>query len=318
MKRIIIIVLLVLTGITSSFAQQLPQFTQYMYNTISINPAYAGSREALSIVALNRNQWAGFDGGPQTMTLSAHTPLNNEKVGVGLSFVKDKLGYQEFTSIYADFSYTIQGTEKMEISFGLKAGATNYKLDDDLFSIQGSSVGNLLEYQSIIDDPYFNEKLNTWNMNIGAGILFHTNKWYVGLSTPRIINHDNSTSDIYESLDRVHYYFTGGYVFDLSKSIKFKPAYMVKYVKGAALSTDVTANFLYNEKFWLGASYRINDVQRAFGMIADFQVSRQFRVGYAYEIPTGEIRAYTNGSHEILLMYEFKFLKNNQKSPRYF
>ena len=155
-------------------------------------------------------------------------------------------------------------------------------------------------------------------MNIGAGILFHTNKWYLGFSTPRIINHDNSTSDIYESLDRVHYYFTGGYVFDLSTSIKFKPAFMVKYVKGAPLSTDITANFLYNEKFWLGASYRINDVQRAFGMIADFQVSRQFRVGYAYEIPTGEIRAYTNGSHEILLMYEFKFLKNKQKSPRYF
>lgn len=319
MKRIITIVLLVLIGSLDSFAQQLPQFTQYMYNTISINPAYAGSRDALSIVALNRNQWAGFDGGPQTMTMSIHSPLRNDKVGLGLSFVKDELGYEDFTSIYADFSYTIQATEKMEISFGLKGGATNYKLDDDLFGISDNpTFGQLQELLNVTSDPYFNEKLNTWNMNIGAGVLFHTNKWYVGLSTPRIINHDNNSSDLYESLDRVHYYLTGGYVFDLSQSIKFKPAFLVKHVKGAALSTDVTANFLFNEKFWLGASYRVNDVQRAFGAIVDFQVSRQFRIGYAYEIPTGEIRPYTDGSHEILLMYEFKFLKNKQKSPRYF
>jgi len=310
MKRIITIGLLVFLSSMDSIAQQLPQFTQYMYNTITINPAYAGSREALSIVALNRNQWAGISGGPQTTTLSIHSPLRNEKVGLGLSFIKDDVGYEDFTSIYADFSYTIQGSETMEISFGLKAGATNYKLDSDLYVPT-----------SIVDDPgdpFYNEKLNTWNMNIGAGVLFHTNKWYVGLSLPRIINHDNSTSELYKSLDRVHYYFTGGYVFDLSESIKFKPAYLVKYVKGAPLSTDITANFLYNEKLWLGASYRINDEQRAFGAIVDFQVSRQFRIGYAYEIPTGDIRPYSSGSHEILLMYEFKFLKNKQKSPRYF
>ena len=318
MKRIITIVLLVFLGCKDSFAQQLPQFTQYMYNTIAINPAYAGSREALSIVALNRNQWVGFENGPQTMTLSIHTPLSNEKVGLGLSLIKDDIGYENFTSIYADFSYTINATEELEVSFGLKGGASHFKLDDDLFIQRGNTFGQIQELQAVLDDPYFNEKLNKWNMNFGAGVLFHTTKWYVGLSTPRIINHDTNSSDLYESLDRVHYYLTGGYVFDLSESIKFKPAFMVKHVKGAALSTDVTANFLFNEKLWLGASYRINDQQRAFGAIVDFQVSRQFRIGYAYEIPTGEIRSYTQGSHEILLMYEFKFLKNKQKSPRYF
>lgn len=317
MKRIITIVLLVFLSCMDSIAQQLPQFTQYMYNTIAINPAYAGSREALSIVALNRNQWAGFDGGPQTTTLSIHSPLRNEKVGLGLSFIKDDVGYEDFTSIYADFSYSLPMSEDMELSLGLKGGATNYKLDDDLFA-QGTGFGDFLEYQSIIDDPYFNEKLDTWNMNIGAGFLLHTNKWYVGLSMPRIINHDNSTNDLYKSLDRVHYYFTGGYVMNLSETIKFKPAFLVKHVKGAPISTDVTANFLFREKLWLGASYRINDEQRAFGAIVDFQVSRQFRIGYAYEIPTGDIRPYSSGSHEILLMYEFKFLKNKQKSPRYF
>lgn len=318
MKKTLTVVLLILLTNVDSIAQQLPQFTQYMYNTIAVNPAYAGSRDALSIVALNRNQWAGFDGGPQTQTLSIHTPMRNEKVGLGLSLIKDDLGYEDFTSIYADFSYTIQASDKMEVSFGLKGGASHYKIDNELFVLEGSTIGEMQELQDVLDDPYFNEKLNKWNMNFGAGVLFHTNKWYAGLSTPRLINHDKNSSKLYESLDRVHYYFIGGYVFDLSESTKFKPSIMTKYVKGAALSTDLTANFLFNEKFWLGASYRINDEQRSLGAIADFQVSRQFRVGYAYEIATGEIRDYTSGSHEILLIYEFKFLKNKQKSPRYF
>lgn len=305
MKKKSPLFLLFLLAIASSFAQQQPQFTQYMYNTIAVNPAYAGSREALSIVGLNRNQWAGFDGGPETQTLSIHSPLRNEKVGLGLSLIKDKLGYEDFTSVYADFSYTIKTSDKTELSFGLKGGATYYKLDEELFALENP-------------DPYFNERFNRWNMNVGAGALLHSNKWYLGLSMPRIINHDNNTDDIYKSLDRVHYFLIAGYVFDLSETIKFKPSMINKYVKGAPLSTDVTANFLFNEKFWLGASYRINKDQRDLGFFADMQVSKQFRVGYAYEIPTGEIRPFTTGSHEILLIYEFKFLKDRLKSPRYF
>jgi type IX secretion system PorP/SprF family membrane protein len=305
MKKITPLFLLLMFAFVDSFAQQQPQFTQYMYNTISVNPAYAGSRDALSIIALNRNQWAGFDGGPETQTLSIHSPLRNEKVGVGVSLVKDKLGYEDFTSAYADFSYTIKTSEKTELSFGLKAGATYYKLDEELYASESS-------------DPYFNDRFNRWNMNMGVGALLHSNKWYVGLSMPRIINHDNNTDDIYKSLDRIHYFMIAGYVFNLSESLKFKPSIINKYVKGAPLSTDVTANLLFNEKVWLGASYRINKDQRDLGLFADLQVSKQFRVGYAYEIPTGEIRPFTTGSHEILLIYEFKFLKNRLKSPRYF
>ena len=307
MKRIIIILTLFILAFNNSNAQQLPQFTQYMYNTIAVNPAYAGSRDALSIVALNRNQWAGFDGGPQTQTLSIHSPLRNEKIGLGVSFINDKSGYENFTYVYGDFSYTIKASEKVDLSFGLKAGMTYYKLADELYT-----------EVEVNQDPYFNEKLNRWNANFGAGILLHSNKWYLGLSTPKILNHDRNNDSEYEALEKVHYYLLAGYVFNLSKSIKFKPSVLYKYTKGAALSNDITANFLFNEKFWLGASYRINGEQRAFGAIADFQVTNQFRVGYAYEIPTGEIRPYNNGSHEILLMYEFKFFKKKQKSPRYF
>ena len=307
MKRLIILTAVLILGFEYSNAQQLPQFTQYMYNTIAVNPAYAGSRDALSIVGLNRNQWAGFDGGPQTTTLSIHSPLRNEKIGLGLSLINDKTGYESLTYIYTDFSYTIQANEDVDVSFGLKAGVTTYKLASELYN--GVFTGN---------DQYFNERLDRLNPNIGAGILFHADKWYAGLSMPKLINHYLNDDSDYKALETVHYYMIAGYVFDLSESVKFKPSTMVKYTKGAPVSTDLTANFLFNEKFWLGGSYRINGEQGAFGALADFQVTDQFRVGYTYEIPTGEIRPYTSGSHEILLMYEFRFLKKKQKSPRYF
>ena len=307
MKRIIILIVMLVLGLEYSNAQQLPQFTQYMYNTIAVNPAYAGSRDALSIVGLNRNQWAGFDGGPQTQTLSIHSPLRNEKVGLGLSLINDKSGYENFTYVYADFSYTIKASEEVDLSFGIKGGMTYYKLADELYNAT-----------EVNQDPYFNEKLNRWNSNFGAGILFHSNKWYMGLSIPKLINHDLNNNTEFAALERVHYYAIGGYVFDLNENLKLKPSFMMKHTKGAPISTDLTANFLFNEVFWLGGSYRFNGDQKAIGALVDFQVSDQFRVGYTYEIPTGEIRPYTSGSHEILLMYEFRYLKRKQKSPRYF
>lgn len=307
MKRIIIILVMVVLGFEYSNAQQLPQFTQYMYNTIAVNPAYAGSRDALSIVGLNRNQWAGFDGGPQTQTLSIHSPLRNEKIGLGLSLLNDKSGYENFTYAYADFSYTIKASEEVDVSFGLKGGMTYYKLAEELYNAT-----------EVNQDPYFNEKLNRWNTNFGAGILFHSDRWYAGLSIPKMINHDLNNDTEFAALERVHYYAIGGYVFDLNENLKLKPSFMMKYTKGAPISSDLTANFLFHEKFWLGGSYRFNGDQNALGAIVDLQVTDQLRVGYTYEIPTGEIRPYTSGSHEILLMYEFKFLKNKQKSPRYF
>jgi type IX secretion system PorP/SprF family membrane protein len=307
MKRLIIIIVIVFASIEFTNAQQLPQFTQYMYNTIAVNPAYAGSRQALSIVALNRNQWAGFDGGPQTQTLSIHSPLRNEKVGLGLSLINDKTGFENFTYVYGDFSYTIDVNDDTKLSFGLKAGMTYYKLAEELYN---SSEVN--------QDPYFDERLNRWNSNFGAGILFHSDKWYLGLSVPKIINHDLNNNTEYAALETVHFYGIGGYVFDLSDNIKLKPSFLFKYTEGAPFSTDLSANLLFNEKFWIGGSYRFNGDQRDLGALVDFQVTDQFRVGYTYEIPTGEIRPYTSGSHEILLMYEFRFMKNKLKSPRYF
>jgi type IX secretion system PorP/SprF family membrane protein len=228
-------------------------------------------------------------------------------VGLGLSLINDKTGFENFTYVYADFSYTIDVDDATKLSFGLKGGMTYYKLAEELYN---SSEVN--------QDPYFDERLNRWNSNFGAGILFHSDRWYLGLSAPKIINHDLNNDTEYAALETVHFYGIGGYVFDLSDNIKLKPSFLFKYTEGAPFSTDLSANFLFNEKFWIGGSYRFNGDQRDIGALVDFQVTDQFRVGYTYEIPTGEIRPYTSGSHEILLMYEFRFMKNKLKSPRYF
>ena len=304
------IIILILTSSWIGIAQQLPQFTQYMYNTIAINPAYAGSRETLSMVALHRSQWLGLEGGPTTQTISVHSPLRNDRVGIGFSFINDELGYENFTYLYGDFSYTLPVGQKAKLAFGVKAGFTQYSLDQ-----------SILDDPTVFNDPFFDDISNRWSPDLGIGAFFHTNKWYLGLSAPRVLNTDYNNGKRgavdYIALERVSYYFTGGYVFDLSATTKFKPAMLLKATNGAPLSFDITANFLFNDAFWLGASYRINESAAALGGIADFQVSKQVRIGYAYEYPISELRAYTSGTHEILLMYEL-FKSKRIKSPRYF
>lgn len=304
------LIIFILASSWGSVAQQLPQFTQYMYNTISINPAYAGSRETLSVVALHRSQWVGLDGGPTTQTVSVHTPLRNDRIGLGLSFINDELGYENFTYLYGDFSYTLPVGQKAKLAFGLKAGFTQYHIDQEL-----------LDDPTVVNDQFFDDVSNRWSPNVGLGLYLHTNRWYVGMSAPRILNTDynngrNGTID-YVALERISYYFTGGYVFDLNKTTKFKPAVLLKGTNGAPLSFDMTANFLFNDTFWLGGSYRINESAEAFGIITDFQVSKQWRIGYAYEYPISELKSYTSGTHEILLMFEL-FKSKRIKSPRFF
>ncbi|AEH02496.1 type IX secretion system membrane protein PorP/SprF [Lacinutrix sp. 5H-3-7-4] len=296
-----------------SFAQQLPQFSQYMFNTISINPAYAGSRETLSVVGLHRSQWVGLEGGPSTQTLSIHSPMKNEKVGLGLSIINDQLGYENFIFVYGDFSYTIQTGEKTKLAFGLKAGFTHYSLDN---------IGFLNE-EEVYSDPFFSDVSSRWNPNVGVGLFWHTNKWYVGLSAPRILNTDynlaNKVDNVdYVALERVGYYLTGGYVFNLSENTKLKPAVLAKVVNGAPLSFDINANLLFYEKLWLGAGYRYNQDTTTLGALVDFQIDKQLRIGYTYEYFLSDLRPYTSGTHEIILMYELFKPQKRIKSPRYF
>ena len=308
-----LIITVILFCFAFSYAQQLPQFSQYMFNTISVNPAYAGSRETLSVVGLHRSQWVGLEGGPSTQTLSIHSPMKNEKVGLGLSIINDQLGYENFVFVYGDFSYTIQTGEDTKLAFGLKAGFTHYNLD---------TVG-FLDDPDVFSDPFFSDISSRWNPNVGVGVFWHTNKWYVGLSAPRILSTDynlaNRVEEVeYVALERVGYYLTGGYVFELSENTKLKPSALAKITNGAPISFDINANLLFFEKLWIGAGYRYNQDTTTLGGLVDFQIDKQLRIGYTYEYFLSDLRPYTSGTHEILLMYELFKPRKRIKSPRYF
>lgn len=292
----------------SGFSQQLPQFTQYMYNTIAINPAYAGSRESLSFVALHRSQWSGFEGAPKTLTASLHSPLRNDRIGLGLSVINDQLGYENFSYVYSDFSYTIRTGPYSQLAFGLKAGITQYSLDQEF-----------LNDPAIAEDPYFRDLSNRISPNIGAGIFWHSYRWYVGISAPRLFNNDYNGSSGFDqefaASERVSYYVTGGLVFDLTEQIKLKPSVLMKATNGAETAFDTSVNLLFYDRFWLGASYRWNG---AIGAIADFQINKNIRIGYAYDFVASDIRPYTDGSHELFLLIDLGLKNPKFKSPRYF
>ncbi|RIA10381.1 type IX secretion system PorP/SprF family membrane protein [Flavobacteriaceae bacterium MAR_2010_72] len=301
-EKVLLIVFAVFT-VGSSLAQQDPQYTQYMYNTMSINPGYTGQRDTLSVVALYRTQWVGIDGAPKTQTLGAHMPLKNKKIGLGLSIVNDKLGPATETFFNGNFSYTINVSENnTKLSFGVNGGF--HLLNTDW------SKGRFKN-----PDVAFNENVNLVSPIIGAGLYLRSEKWYLGLSVPNFIT-TNHYDDYQESLatERLHYYFIGGYVFDLSKSTKFKPALLVKAVSGSPIIADVSANFLFNKKITLGLAYRWDD---SLAGIVGFQISNEIYLGYAYDYTTTNLNNYNSGTHEIMLRYELQSL-GKLLSPRFF
>ncbi len=302
MKYIFIIVLFLVSTYTG-FAQQDAQYTQYMYNTVGINPAYAGSRGALSIVALQRSQWIGLNGAPTTQSLSFHTPLGNSNVGLGVSFVNDEIGPSTEQYLNIDLSYTIRTSDKGKLSFGLKGVANFLNLDINKLSPETAADINLNGYSK-------------FQPNFGLGAYYHTNNFYVGLSTPNVLetkHFDDTTSSV--GRERMTYYLISGYVFDLTESIKLKPAFLVKQIKGSPLQIDLSANAMFNEKFILGAAYRLD---AAVSFLAGFQANESLMLGYAYDFDTTNLGSYNNGSHEIVLRYELFKFKENLISPRFF
>ena len=302
------LILVLLSGI--SYAQQDSQYTQYMYNTIVINPAYAGSREAMSIFALHRTQWVGLDGAPVTNNISVHTPINGSNVGLGLSVVNDRIGPSDENNIAVDFSYNIRASDRYKLSFGLKASANLLNVDFTKLNIYNPG------------DPRFQGNIdNKFSPNIGAGIYLHSDNTYFGLSAPYLFetNHydkaASNSSSSFVAREKIHYYFIAGHVFDLSESVKFKPSILTKMVQGAPLQLDLSGNFLINEKFTAGLAYRWD---ASFSGLAGFQVSDSWFIGYAYDLDTTKLANYNSGSHEIFLRYEL-FNKNDRIiSPRFF
>ncbi len=286
-----------------SYAQQDAQFTQYMYNTININPAYAGSRGALSIFALHRTQWVGLDGAPVTNAASVNTPLNGSNLGLGVSIINDKIGPTTENTISADLSYTVPTSETFKLSFGIKATANFFNLD----------VNRL---NPVDDDPSLHDFNNKFTPNIGAGVYLHSDKAYVGFSIPNFIEsnrYDDNEVAIFK--EKINYYLIAGYVFDVNESIKFKPALLTKVVGGAPLQMDVSGNFMFNDKFVVGLAYRWS---AAISAMVGFQVTDGMYIGYGYDHETTNLNNYNSGSHEIFLRYEI--FKNNDKiiTPRFF
>lgn len=289
-----------------SNAQQDAQYTQYMYNTIEVNPAYAGSRGALSVFGLYRTQWVGLDGAPETSTFSVNTPLNNSDLGLGVSLVNDKIGPTVENTLSADLSYTIPTSDTWNLSFGIKGTANLFNIDI-----------NKLSYEDQ-DDPQFQNLKNKFSPNVGAGLYFHSDRAYVGLSVPNFIETNRYDSDdVAIFKEKINYYLIAGYVFNLDRLeyIKFKPALMTKMVEGAPLQVDVSGNFMFNDKFVLGLAYRWSASVSA---MAGFQVTKGMYIGYGYDHETTRLRKYNSGSHEIFLRFEFFNNYNKMISPRFF
>lgn len=299
----IVITLVFAFLINISFAQQDPQYTQYMYNTMTVNSAYAGQRDVLSITGLYRTQWVGINGAPDTFTFGIHSPLRNDALGLGLSIVSDKLGPAQETYVDANFSYTIPvDDEGMELSFGLKGGVHLLDLD--------WSKGRFQE-----SDYLFDDNVNLFSPTIGAGLYLHSDDWYLGLSVPNFLT-TKHYGDFETSLavERLHFFLIGGYVFDLSEDTKLKPAFLLKGVEGAPVIADISANLLFKERLTLGLAWRWDD---ALSGLIGLQVSDGLYIGYSYDKTTSGLKSFNDGSHEIMLRFELQKV-GRLISPRFF
>lgn len=296
---------LFITG--KSFGQQDPMYTQYMENLMTINPAYAGSKELLSMMAVSRNQWTSMPHAPETRTIALHSPVGMTNMGLGLSLLRDNIWPIKQTGFYLDYSYTLNFENQRKLSLGLKGGVNFYEAGlADLTTIDP-------------DDPVFVNDINRKFLpNFGVGAFYHTNRYYAGLSVPKLIkNVINKKGFSTEQFNReeIHVFFMTGYVFDVNRIVKFKPSTLVKYVKNAPVGFDFNGTFLIYDRLWLGAMYRLGD---SFGGLFQLQLMDAMKIGYSYDFPVSRLGAYNNGTHEIMVSFDFNLSNNKIRSPRYF
>jgi type IX secretion system PorP/SprF family membrane protein len=311
MKKLYFAAFLALCGLADATAQQDPHYTQYMYNMNVINPAYAGSKEHLAFGLLYRAQWVDVEGAPNTGTFSGHSPVG-KNVGLGLSAIVDEIGPVKETNVYADFSYTLNLGGEHRLALGLKGGATFH--DVGLYS----DIGN--GYVPAPGDPAFQENVNNTYLNIGAGFFYYTNNYYLAFSVPNMLKSshlDVTAGDTaYEFGSEVsHYFLTGGYVFQLGENTKMKPSFMLKSAFNVPPSLDGSLNFLFFERFEIGATYRLDD---SFGGMVNYAITPNLRIGYAYDHIISDLDVTTPSSHEVMLLFDLNFPKKVSRSPRYF
>ena len=307
MKKIIAVFSLIVGGLTLVQAQQDPMFTQYMFNEITVNPAYAGSHKVISATALYRNQWTGFDGAPITQSFNVHSPLKNERIGVGVSIINDVIGVSKNFNLYGNASYMIPFSAKSHLAFGLQAGFTRISEDISKLEINGGEAYT----------PDGGAEIATGALpNIGAGLHYETHNFYVGASVPKLLS--TVTNDALGSLKQAqHYFLTMGYLINLNPLWMLKPATMIKAVSGAPINADISLDVIYDKTYSLGAAYRSGESLDLMGM---YLINSEFRIGYSYDILLNALRNVNGvgGTHEIILNYRFSHDKSKVETPRFF
>ena len=305
MQKLFFLILITTLCSIDISAQQDPHYTQYMYNMSIINPAYAGSKENLSAGILYRKQWVDIEGAPTTATMFVHSPVG-KNVGLGISAISDKIGPVDEKNVYTDVSYTLNVSETAKLAFGLKAGATFHTID----------FGTISASLPVLDAVFASNNPSSSSFNLGSGLFYYTNKYYVAVSVPNMLKSKylDFNGRTYGT-EVSHYFITGGYVFDLSSTVKFKPFMMVKSSFNAPTSVDASTNFLFNDRFEIGATYRIQD---SFGGMVNFAITPNLKVGYAYDHIVSDLKIATPSSHEFILLFDLNFPKKVSQSPRYF
>ncbi len=308
--KILIYLLIMIISFHQACAQTEPMYSQYMYNMLGVNPAYAGSREALSMNFFQRNQWVGIKGAPKTTSISMDQSIKDGKMGWGMQVYDDRLGVEAASGVNGMLSTRIRISEKGILSGGLSFGMMNYRIN--LNEVNNRNNPN---------DPSFivTDKPSRWNPSIGMGVYFNTDRFYAGFSTPsvlksRLASYENLNTSIQKS-DAFHLFANAGYVFDVNEDVKLKPSTMVKMVSGAPIEADLNMNIWLKDLLGIGGSYRTGD---AFVGMVELQATNQIRFGYAYDMPFNPLKYFTKGSHELMLRYEFGNFKTKIKSTRYF
>lgn len=305
MKYLAAILFFLLTSV-NSFSQFYPIYSQYMMNGMVLNPGYTGSRGTFALSSSYRKQWVGMEGAPEITTFSAHAPLKNDKVALGLLVFNESIGIKNTTGIFANYAYHIHAGSG-RLSFGLKGGV--HIINADFSSIR-----------TVEEDPVFTSGLSSYTLpNFGVGFYYYTDKAFFGASVPRLLSYRERSSrnsyEIYHDIKQYNFLITTGVMIQFSKEFMFKPSFLIKYSQVSPLQVDLNGNFIIKDFLWLGGSWRIDD-NTLVGII-EIQVNDQFKIGYSYDYNTGDLSTFNNGTHEIVVRYEFGY-KVNANNPRYF
>ncbi|OWY19534.1 type IX secretion system membrane protein PorP/SprF [Sphingobacteriales bacterium UPWRP_1] len=304
MRSLVILTFLLFAAPAAVFAQQDAQYTQYIFNGLVINPAYAGSRESLSVLALYRYQWAGLDGAPKTLSASIHSPIG-DKNALGLYIENDMVGVHNRFSAYASYAYRLQFNNNARLQLGLTAGLLSYRSD----------WTKIEDIQDPTDPNFSNVEDSKLLPNFGLGAYYYSDRYYIGFSVPHLLKSDLDDVSKLSKYSQ-HYFLSGGYVFDLSPSLRLKPSFLLKTVAASPPQADLNLNLLIKDMVWVGMGYRTGD---ALVFLAEYHMAKGLRIGYSYDFSVSKLSPYNNGSHEIMIGWDVARSKPEKVlSPRFF